>query len=96
MRAMLKHRARYGHALAPSRSKVEITLEFFRSIPRYYDYAIIVTVAAFAATIIAYFMKLIDSNTSVSLAIGTVAALAIELGASLREELAHEQVEELD
>jgi hypothetical protein len=85
-----------NHALAITRSKIEITREFFQSISRYYLYALIATVIAFLAISIAFAIGLLDSGTYVGAVIVVAVALIFDLGASVRDELSRREIEEID
>lgn len=86
----------YSHALSVTRSKTESTREFLKSIPRYYLYAISITIVTLFISTITYGFGFLDLGTYVSVAVGATIALLVELGVSLREELSHQEIEELD
>ncbi len=86
----------YSHALASTLPKTEITKEFFRNIPRYYLYGIIVTLIALVSMSVAFIAGLLDNSTYVGGVIVLIVALLAELGVSLREELSRQEIEELD
>ena len=86
----------YVHSLAATRSKTEITVEFLRNIPRYYLYAIIITIIAFVGVTIAFASNLMDSNGFVGALVVIVVALIIEIGVPLRDEIVHQKIEEID
>jgi hypothetical protein len=86
----------YSHALASTCPKTEVTKEFFKKIPRYYLYGIIITVLAITFITGAFILGRLDVNTYIGAIIVPVIALIAELGVSLREELKSEEIEELD
>ena len=86
----------YNHALTVTRSKTEDIREFLKRTPRYYLYAIAVTIAIILVSTGAYGFGFLEVGTYISIAVGAAIALLFELGVSLREELSHQEIEELD
>jgi hypothetical protein len=88
----------FFHAKNPTRSKVEITQEFFREIPRYYATAIIISVIAYVGLSAIYWLQPWNfaSDTYLSLSIVIFVALLAELGLSLREEMSRKKIEEIE
>jgi hypothetical protein len=88
----------YFHARNPTRSKVEITREFFKEIPRYYTYAIAITLLALIGLSVAFGLHLgnLDLNTYLGVATVIFIAFLTELGLSLREELSRKKIEDIE
>ena len=86
----------YAHAIKVTNSKIDIVKGFFKNLPKYYKWAIIITILIFVIITVGCYLEYIDFNTYVGVVIVIIITLFIEVGSLVREELLRKNIEELD
>ena len=91
-------RLAYGNVNDLSKSRIEITWQFFKKMPKFYKWIISINIIALGCLFIAFFYELVNISfdTYIGTTLALLVALFIELGFPLRNEVVRKKREDLD